>query len=68
MLQRGLISFKRESFILFNGIAPIIELYRDAADKIMIRLGYDVPEDLKVLVDKRMFDTLGMAYDWVTAD
>ncbi|MEI7501462.1 MAG: response regulator, partial [Bacteroidota bacterium] len=58
MLQRGLISFKPESFILLNGIAPIIELYRDAADKKMIRLDYEVPEDLRVLADKRMFDSL----------
>ena len=62
MLQRGLISFKPESFILLNGIAPIIELYRHAADKKMIRLDYEVPEDLRVVADKQMFDSHGAIF------
>ncbi len=57
-MQRNLISFKPESFILLNGIVPIIELYRDVADKKMIRVNYEVPESLRILADRWMFDSI----------
>ncbi|MCX6225618.1 MAG: hypothetical protein NTV01_12855 [Bacteroidia bacterium] len=54
-MQRGLGSFKPESFILVNGIIPIIELIRDAANKKMIGISYDLPEDLRVMADEHWF-------------
>jgi signal transduction histidine kinase len=56
--QRGLGSFKPESFILVNGIIPTMELIRDAANKKMIGISYDLPEDLRVMADERMFESL----------
>jgi len=58
MMQRGRFSFKPESFILLNGIAPIIDFFRDAADKKMIRISYDVPEDMRVMADAHIFESL----------
>ena len=57
-MQRGLIRFKPKSFLLLNKIAPIIELFHDAAVKKMIRICYDVPEDLRIMADVRMFESL----------
>jgi signal transduction histidine kinase len=58
LIQRGMISFKPESFILLNGIVPIIDVVRDAANKKMIRIGYDIPEGLRVMADAHMFTSL----------
>jgi len=58
LIQRGMISFKPESFILLNGIVPIIDFVRDAANKKTIRIGYDIPEDLRVTADEHMFTSL----------
>jgi PAS domain S-box-containing protein len=58
VMQRGLDTFKPQSFVLLNGIAPIIELVRDAANKKMISITYDVPEDIRVMADKSMFNSL----------
>jgi len=58
MMQQGVISFYPESSILLNGIVPIIELVRDTADKKMIRIVYDIPEDLRVSADAQMFKSL----------
>ncbi len=58
LIQRGMISFKPESFTLVKGIVPIIDLVRDAADKKMIRIGYDIPENLEVTADAHMFTSL----------
>jgi len=58
LMQRGLISFKPESFILLNRIAPIIELVSDTAQKKMITISYDIPEDLRVMADGQMFESV----------
>jgi len=58
LIQRGIISFKPKSFTLLNGIVPIVELVRDAANKKMIRIKYDIPEDLTVMADTQMFESL----------
>jgi len=56
LLQRGLMRFNPESFILLNGVVPAIELVREAADKKGIKIGHDVPKDLRVTADVKMFD------------
>jgi len=58
MMQRGIISFSPKSFVLMNGITPIIELFRIRTDEKMIRIGYDIPEDLRVFADVQMFTSL----------
>ena len=58
LIQRGMIRFKPESFVLVNGIVPIIDFVRDAANKKMIRIGYDIPENLRVTADAHMFTSL----------
>jgi len=57
-MQHGLRSFTPKSFLLVNGIAPIIELVRDSADKKMIHISYDVPEDLRLMADLQMFESI----------
>ena len=58
MMQRGITSFEPNSFILLDGVSPIIELFRDTTDKKMIRIGCDIPEDLRVSADSHMFKSL----------
>lgn len=58
IMQRGLRGFNPESFILLHGITPIIELFRETADKKMIRIRFDIPEDLSVFADAHMFKSL----------
>ena len=57
-MQRGLLNFNPKSFILLNGIATLIEMARDAADKKMIRISWDVPEELRIKADVQMFESL----------
>jgi PAS domain S-box-containing protein len=57
-MHRGLTSFKLQSFLLLNGITPIIELVRESAEKKLIRIDFDVPEDLRVTADAQMFDSI----------
>ena len=58
VLQQGMQSFKPESFKLLNGISPIIEIVRDAADKKNINISCDITEDLMVTADFRMFESI----------
>lgn len=58
VLQQGMQSFKPESFKLLNGISPIIEMVRDAADKKNINISCDITEDLMVTADFRMFESI----------
>ncbi len=58
LMQRGMRRFKPESFILLNTITTIIELARDAADKKMIKISYDIPENMIVLADIQMIESL----------
>jgi signal transduction histidine kinase len=57
-MQRGLISFKPQTFVLSSEIATAIELVRDAADKKMISISLDIPENILVKADARMFESL----------
>ena len=57
-MQRGLCGFNPQSFILLSGVSPVIELVREAADKKMIRISDEVPEDLMVTADIQMFDSI----------
>ena len=58
LMQRGISSFRPESFILLNGITAVIDLVSEAADKKMISIRWDVPEDLRVMADVRMFESI----------
>jgi signal transduction histidine kinase len=58
MMQRGMISSDPESFIVLNGIVPIVELVRHTANKKMIGIVCDIPDDLRVLADAQMFKSL----------
>ncbi len=58
MMQQGIIRSDPESFILLNGIVPIVELVRDTSDKKMIGIVCDIPDDLRVLADAQMFKSL----------
>ena len=57
-IQRGLLSYKPESILFLNVIIVIIELARGEADKKLIRISYDVPEDLRIIADVKMFESL----------
>ena len=55
-LQRGLMQFNPESFLLLKGVLPVIELVREAADIKGIKIDHDVPKDLRVMADVKMFE------------
>jgi PAS domain S-box-containing protein len=57
-MQRGLRSFVPRSFFLLNSLAKIIEVARDTANSKMIRISYDVPEDMMIKADIQMFESL----------
>ncbi len=58
LIRHGVTGFKPVSFILLNGLVPIIELVRTTATKKTISISYDVPEDLRVVADVQMFESL----------
>jgi PAS domain S-box-containing protein len=57
-MQRGLSSFKPESFQLKDQIFTGIELVRDAAEKKQISIRYNIPGDLSMTADTQMFESL----------
>lgn len=57
-IQRGLISFNPQSFLLVKRIAAIAELVRDTANQKMISISYDIPEEMTVLADVQMLETV----------
>jgi CheY-like chemotaxis protein/nitrogen-specific signal transduction histidine kinase len=57
-MQRGLLSFNPETSILANEIASGIELVRNSADKKMIEIKQDIPGNLLLKADDRMFQSL----------
>ncbi len=58
LMQRGRSSFKPKPFLLSNRIAEITDMVRDAGDKKMIEISFDVPEDFSVIADAQMFESL----------
>ena len=57
-LQRGTISFKPYRIRLGEVIKEIVTIIRDAADKKMIVINWDIPADLTVMADEQMFESL----------
>jgi PAS domain S-box-containing protein len=57
-MQRGLISFKPESFLLADEVASSIMLIQDDADKKQISIKLQIPEDLVVKADEQMIESL----------
>jgi signal transduction histidine kinase len=57
-MQRGLSFFKPEPHKLLDEIAASIELVLDAAEIKNIRIQYDIPEDLTVLADAQMLESI----------
>jgi PAS domain S-box-containing protein len=57
-LQRGTISFKPYRIRLGEVIKEIVTIIRDAADKKMIVINWDIPADLTVMADEKMFESL----------
>jgi len=57
-MQRGIFNYNPESLVLSIMIAASIELVRNASDKKMIGISSDIPEDLTVMADPQMFESL----------
>lgn len=57
-LQRSGNNFKPVRLNLTKRIEEIIELIQDTADKKMIVLSVDIPEDLSVMADSQMFESM----------
>jgi signal transduction histidine kinase/CheY-like chemotaxis protein len=57
-MQRGLISFKPETFLLSAEVAASIELVQDAAEKKLIEIRQEIPDNLIVNADAQMFESL----------
>ncbi|MCX6277251.1 MAG: PAS domain S-box protein [Bacteroidetes bacterium] len=58
LMQRGLMGFKPETFIISDNIGNNLELIFEAADNKKITISYDIPENLKVIADLHMFEGL----------
>ncbi len=58
MMQRGLHSFNPKSVLLTNLLVPILTSVRDSADKKMIGISNDFPENLRLIADEQMFASL----------
>jgi signal transduction histidine kinase/ActR/RegA family two-component response regulator len=57
-MKRGMLSCQPESFNFMNETLLILESVRDTAKNKMIAIGLDFPEDLIVVADKNMFESL----------
>ena len=57
-MQRGLISFIPKLYFLSKELTEIMELVQETAEKKMISITYDIPGDLRVMVDKQMFESV----------
>jgi len=55
-MQRGLIPFEPQLFLLLQKITECMALVMVAADKKEIAVSYDIPEDLTVFADGNMLD------------
>ena len=58
LLQRGVTSFNAESFVLKPKITEFLALYLDAARQKEIEIYHDIPDDLEVLADMHMVETI----------
>ncbi len=56
-LQRGITSFKPESFLLMPMISEIMFSVIDTANKKKIKIKYAIPDDLEVLADEYMLES-----------
>ncbi len=56
LMQRGLITFEPQLFLLMPKITESMALVTEAADKKEIAISYDIPEDLSVFADGNMFE------------
>jgi len=57
-MQRGFTSFNREPFLLGSKMSEILTLSIEAAIKKGIEIIFEIPEDLVVFADSRMFDSI----------
>ena len=57
-MQRDLVTFQPKEFLFLNALVPILDSVRDSADRKMIRIGNDFPEDLMIVADEQMFASL----------
>lgn len=57
-MQRNLTPFVPESVLLRQKISESILLILEATDKKGISISYDIPEDMKIIVDENMFGTI----------
>jgi PAS domain S-box-containing protein len=57
-LQRGTISYSPYQIRLGEAIKEVVAIIRDAADKKMIEINWDIPDDLAVMADEQMFESL----------
>ena len=57
-MQRGLISFKPVAILLPDVIIEIVALIRDASEKKRIEISYESPDDMTVMADKHMFESV----------
>jgi signal transduction histidine kinase len=55
-MQRGLIPFEPQLFLLLQKITECMALVMEAADKKEIAVSYDIPEDLTVFADGNMLE------------
>ena len=58
LLQRGVTSFNAESFVLKPKITEFLALYLETARQKEIEIYHDIPDDLKVLADMHMVETI----------
>ena len=57
-MQQGLIGFKPRTIAISEVVFGIVGLIRDTADKKLIGINCDIPEDLTVMADVQMFESV----------
>lgn len=57
-MQRGLLTFKPQTFNLSTEVAAGIELIRESADKKMISIKQQIPDNIFAKADTQMFESL----------
>ncbi len=58
LMQQGVIKYEPRSFLLSVTIGEIISLVQDTANRKMIEICLDVPEDLVVIADAKMLESI----------
>ncbi|HUS86945.1 MAG TPA: ATP-binding protein [Bacteroidales bacterium] len=58
MLQRGVINFNPEKFYLNTRITETIKILNQAAQKKDLKINNDIPEDLEIIADIHMIETV----------